>query len=50
VEGWERDGKTSVVIPGADHGLERPGDPIGSVEALGEMLRPLATWLDKAGA
>jgi hypothetical protein len=37
----------TIVVAGADHGLERPGDVLGSLAALEEVFRPLGAWLDE---
>lgn len=40
-----RPGNRAVVIEGADHGLDVPGDPVASVAALGRYVAALQEWL-----
>lgn len=47
VESARARGSEAVLLPGLDHGLERPGDAIGSAEAMAEVLKCLAAWLDR---
>ena len=39
-----RRGAEVVIIPDLDHGLEKPGDVIGSVTAMAEIMQRLAAW------
>jgi hypothetical protein len=47
VNEWKQAGTATIVVEGADHGLERPGDVLGSLAALEEVFRPLGAWLDE---
>jgi hypothetical protein len=47
VNEWKQAGTATIVVAGADHGLERPGDVLGSLAALEEVFRPLGAWLDE---
>ncbi|WP_243368935.1 alpha/beta hydrolase [Microvirga solisilvae] len=48
VEAARARGAEVALLPGLDHGLETPGDVIGSVEAMAEVMKRLAAWLDQA--
>jgi hypothetical protein len=39
-------GQQLLEIPGADHGLEIPGDPAASVRLLGEIVSTIGTFLE----
>lgn len=39
-------GQQVLEIPGADHGLEIPGDPPASVRHLGEIVATISTFLE----
>jgi hypothetical protein len=47
IEEFREGGIEVVVVPDADHGLERQGDALGSVAALGEMVHHVSAWLDR---
>jgi hypothetical protein len=38
-----------VELPGVDHSLQVPGDPIASLEALRRMVEALSGWLQRVG-
>ena len=40
-----RPGTDAVVVDGADHGLDIPGDPVASVQALGRYVAALVRFL-----
>lgn len=39
-------GQQILEIPGADHGLEIPGDPLASVRALGEIVATVGAFVE----
>ena len=39
-------GAQVVLLPGLDHGLEKPGDVVASLAAMGEIVERLSAWLD----
>lgn len=41
-----RRGAEVAVMPDLDHGLEKPGDVVASVTAMGEIIRRLSAWID----
>jgi pimeloyl-ACP methyl ester carboxylesterase len=41
---WER-GTEVIIVPDLDHGLEKPNDVIGSLEAMTSIMRGLAAWV-----
>ena len=41
-----RRGAEVVVMPDLDHGLEKPGDVVGSVSAMVQIIRRLNIWID----
>jgi hypothetical protein len=41
---WER-GTEVIIVPDLDHGLEKPNDVVGSLEAMTSIMRGLAAWV-----
>jgi hypothetical protein len=41
-------GGTAVVVDGADHGLDIPGDPVASVEGLERVVAALTRFFNSA--
>lgn len=50
VEAARARGADVVLLSGIDHGLEKPGDVVASVEAMAEIMTLLSAWLDRAAA
>ena len=38
-------GTKVIIMPGLDHGLEKPDDAIGSLEAMASIIGRLASWV-----
>ena len=38
-------GTKVIIMPGLDHGLEKPNDVIGSLEAMASIIGRLASWV-----
>jgi hypothetical protein len=50
-EAWNHEvakssGQQLLEIPGANHGLEIPGDPSASVRLLGEIVSTIITFME----
>ena len=38
-------GTEVIIVPDLDHGLEKPNDVVGSLEAMTSIMRGLAAWV-----
>ena len=43
----ESTGAEAFLVEGANHSLEIPGDPLGSIRIIGEIMQGLASFLDQ---
>jgi len=43
----ESTGAEAFLVEGANHSLEIPGDPVGSIHIIGEIMQGLASFLDR---
>jgi len=43
----ESTGAEAFLVEGANHSLEIPGDPLGSIQIIGEIMQGLASFLDR---